>query len=312
MKPTEWIKYLTETEKFEQLDTGKFSQSCMIYAKGTYGIFLIDGRYTVKVKQYFYNDNEILIGLYVDRFASHIPNLLHVIDVFVGDNPITYPLFNTKLTDYRCKDLDSKTVFKNTFGTEYGKYSYYFTDACFYNLNYYLGKNKGTFTYDAFVDFVFGILVGLQTLHHLGILHNDFKAPNILLCESSIKTEYIQYVYQKSENQTPITWTLSYKNMDNRDIKVMDYGDAKVINDVANHCTSFTFEITFALVAVFELMWRFVLDKDEIKEQLYQDLIRRCKTCTTTLLDIMVNAEIFLPIQNINTQSSTHIVNLLH
>jgi len=160
MEPTVWLKKIAKEYKLKKFPFDDYKQSCLIYSKGDYGIFLLernDGeRFTVKVKNNLYLDYESEISLYIKYFASHIPNLLHVENIYSGENPFSKNLFKTpKKLDITCKDVkEPEKIFIEKF------YSYYLTKACYFNLGYYFGpKNKGELTYNAFVGFSFQLLL---------------------------------------------------------------------------------------------------------------------------------------------------------
>ena len=314
MKPTQWIeKFQDDLRKMNSpFMAGNFKESCLIHSKGGYGIFLLEDyngkRYTVKVT-YFGDNLEIPVGLYVKQFASSIPNLLHVEGVYKGGNPLGYPLFTKNvLNDTGCKKEDLVSIFTERQRTD--KYFYYLTKACSYNLGYYFGTMKGTLTFNAFVGFSFSLLVGLQTLHRLGVWHRDLGTRNVLMCKSDIANKYsnIRYTYNDGTNNK--TWTLSYKDLENRDMKLIDYGEASVMDDITDHCLKFKNEVSVSLVLLLDTMWRRVIDKTDEREKQYADLKSRLKACTTTILDPMLNSEIYDSISNISS-NNTYDVELL-
>lgn len=291
MKPTDLVLELSK-EKLKSFPSTSFSKSCLRYTKKLYGIFLLEDyigkKYNVKVFEK-HSNQEIPISLYIKKFASHIPNLLHPLNVYSGENPMYYNLFREdRLENPVCVDKNIRDIF-----TYNGDYSYYLTDNCSYNLNYYLGKGKGILTYDTFVGWVFSLLVAIQTLHRLGIWHHDIKLANILVCDSEISKNYsnITYIYDDGVNSR--SWTLNYKDLKNIDLKIIDYGDSRVVDDITNSCEDFSNEISIALVAVLDIMWKKVIDKDQEKEEKYFDLKNKLKNCSTTIIEPMFNSKIF-------------------
>jgi serine/threonine protein kinase len=300
LKPTEWLQKLNKTS-LSYFPYDKFEKSCLIYSKSNYGIFLLEDkngkRYTVKVKAYTYLvPPEENTALYVKHFASHIPNLLHVEDIYMGATPAYADLFKKpQRIDPTCKDGNLYTLFGHS-----GKFLYYLTKACYYNLGYFFGpKIKGELTYEAFVGFSFQLVVGLQTLHRLGVWHGDIKPANILVCNSEIaqKNRYIKYTYNDK-----ISWTLSYDVLENRDFKIIDYGESKVLNDITEGCKSFKYEVNVAFYNIITLMWKKVINKQNIN--LYEDFIFRLKNCETDINDIMLEAPIFEKLKNLDVKNS--------
>lgn len=305
MKPTQWLEEIKQYKRDNITDfpLDRFTKSCLIYSKRFYGIFLLEdvnGDYfTVKVKIPDSGeniDNEYAIGLYLKQFAYHIPNLLYPDDIYSGENPVYYELFSRKkLTGSFCKNENITEIFS----TKYFNYHYYLTKACDYNLGYYLGKFGGKYSYEAFVGFTFQLLVGLQTLHRLGIYHGDIKPANILICSSEIaKTNrIITYKYGNIKK-----WNISYDVLGNKDIKIIDYGNSIVVNDMGETFEAFEKEISIALVGIIKLMWTKVTNK--IKQDNYEDLIVRLQNVrlqNSDVLDVMLNVPIFADMENGNT-----------
>ncbi len=310
MKPTELIKNINESiiskkYKFKTFPYKNFKKSCLIYKKGEYGIFYVidnDGNsFVIKViNDYFINEVELPISIYIKTYASHIPNLLHFEDVYVDVNPINIPLFsnkNNKLTIPICKNNNIRDVFVDIDGT----YAYYMTKACSYNLGYYLGKHGGSLSYDTFVFFTFQLLVALQTLHRLGIWHKDIKTSNILICNINKTYDNIKYKYNNK------SWTLPYKDSDYRIIKLLDYGESVIVDDIITPCSDFKYEVNVSLYNVIRTMWNKVLHEKNIN--MYNNLMKQIKECDTSILDIMLNAEIFN--SYINDGNNSEVVNLL-
>lgn len=289
LKPNEWLKKIETEFLLKSFPYSDYSKSCLIYSKGNYGIFLLEDknkeRFTVKVKIGEYLYFEETIALYIKYFASHIPNLLHVENIYKGPNPSTMKLFyKPEKIDDNCKDINLHKIFSH--GREF---LYYLTKACNYNLGYYFGpKSGGSLTYNAFVGFSFQLSVALQTLHRLGVWHRDIKPANILVCKSEISknNKYIRYNYKNIKS-----WTLSYDILEDRDFKIIDYGESQVLNEVENPCTTFSYEVSVSFYNIITLMWKKVTDKKN--EDLYEDFINRLKNCTTNINDIMFEAPIF-------------------
>lgn len=319
MKPSEWLQKILDETKFKEFPVQQFSKSCLLYFKRDYAIFLMESIenkfYTVKIQASYgrmiaraYNNKELAIGLYIKKFASHIPNILHVKEIFLGNNPNSYPLFTREVLKIpNCKKGDIREIYPSIGEKE--EFSYYVMEACNYNLNYYLGLGKGVLSYEAFLGFSFGLLVGLQTLHRLGIIHRDIKAPNILLCNSTISKEYenIKYIYNGNLTKT---WTIPYLVLNNVDIKIIDFGESEIIDkDIINECKLFKNEISVALVQVFKLMWSKVVNKNERMEVNYLFLIDALQNCSSSLIEIM-----FLPVFDIfsnELSTKSYTVNLL-
>ena len=308
MKPSEWVEKFRRMVSFSKFPRERFSKSCLIYSKGLYGIFLVEDRegkrYTVKVSSFAYGIKmpyEVSVGLYLKKFASNIPNLLHLEDIFIGENPESYSLFSKpKLEDSFCRDKELFSIFKEKI------YIYILTKACYYNLGYYLGKHKGTLSYYAFVGFSFQLLVGLQTLHRLGIWHRDVKAANVLVCDSEIAKTYSNIVYKYGNEGK---WVLSYPKLGNRDLKWIDFGESGVYDEIDFPCKTFEYEVNVASVNIINLMWKKVEDK--LFPELYEDFVKRLQTCSTSLVDVLFNSPIFNVLKEKEEIGSSFQVDLL-
>ena len=265
-----------------QFPTELFSKSCLIYKKGTYGIFYLEGKdgkyYTVKVTL---DTNEVNINKYIKENAGNNPNLLIVKGIYYDKSPIYLSLFsdkNNKLVNPVCKNLEVEKIFsKNT----YLKHVFYLTEACLYNLGFYLGTYGGRLSYQEFVNYTFEMFSALQTLHSLNIWHRDIKPANFLICEDK-DINSVKYIFAER------SWKVN--NIDNKFIKLIDFGDA-IIQEVTNPCIEYQYEVNVALLNVIRLMW--IKINDEKNNIEYEDLIERVKNCQTSLLDIMLNAKIF-------------------
>jgi len=260
-----------------------FEKSCLIYKKGSYGIFYLTGKdgnfYTVKVTT---DPNEIKINEYIKRNTDN-PNILIVKGIYTDTSPIYNPLFSNKynkLENPICKDLKVEEIFSRNLSYNY---FYYLTEACLYNLGYYLGAFSGSLTYQEFVNYTFEILSSLQTLHSLNIWHRDIKAANFLICQDK-DFNSVKYILDDK------SWKIS--NINNRYIKLIDFGESVIVENVTNPCKDFQYEVNVALKNVIQLMWRKVEDKSEHEDE-YNDLIDRMKNCETSLSDIILNVKIF-------------------
>ena len=291
MKAFDKAKMIERSIELGEFSPDEFDKSCLIYNKSTYGIFLVTGKdgenYTIKVSvgNGSMLSMEILIAFYIKDELGDMPNLLVPEDVYIGYNPIYYPLFTSssnRLNLPQCKVLTLNNIF---LGKDM-EYNYYVTKACLYNLGYYLGTHKGLLSYKAFVAFSFQILMALQSLHKIGIWHRDVKTQNILVCNSDLARQGysgISYVINDS------VWTINYKDTNGRDLKVIDYGESMIMNDFENPCLSFSYEVTVAVVNIFTVMWSKVFDKGLY----FENLISRLRNCKTSILDIISAAPIY-------------------
>ena len=283
MKPSQYIKNLFRQE-LNPFPVQNYTTSCLIYKKRFYGIFYVTGKdnimYTVKVNigDVFANSYETAINLYLKRFASHIPNLLIVEDIYLGDTPLDYSVFTQKdkLDSTFCKSADLEEIFQRQ---KHLKYVYTVSETCLYNLGYYLGSHGGRLDYSTFVAYTFELFVALQTLHRLGVWHRDLKPANVLVCQKDIS---VAYVYED------MVWTTSYKN---GYLKLIDFGESQVVDDVSAPCQAFQYEVNVGLVNIIKIMWNKTEgDKDII---MYEDLVLRMQNCQTSVLDLMLNSPIF-------------------
>jgi serine/threonine protein kinase len=273
----------------------EYVSSCLIYNKGNYGIFMIQNRkgelYTVKVSLYTIKNDEINISLYIKQNASHIPNILHVENIYRGSNPLDYPLFRySSLENGLCKNKPLEDIFIHN------RYYYYLTKSCMGNLSYYTGTLKQKITYQQFVGYSFQVLVGLQTLHSLNIWHSDIKPANFLICNSDISPYFNNIIYKTQPNieEFNYSWAFSYQDLQNKDIKLIDYGEAIYLENNKIPCDKYGYEVKVALVNVIDILWKSIIgDKDEDKVNKFNDFRNNLKTCTTDLLDVMINSFIF-------------------
>ncbi len=291
MKISDKTENIRNSFKLSEFSPTKFDKSCLIYNKSTYGIFLVTGKdgenYTIKVSMGngLRLSDEILIAFYIKDELGDMPNLLVPENVYLGKNPINYPLFTSpsnRLNLSQCKPV----TLTNIFLTRDFEYNYYVTKACLYNLGYYLGTHKGLLSYKAFVAFSFQVLTALQSLHKIGIWHRDVKTQNILVCDSDIaKRGYsgITYVIDG------MSWTIKYKDTDGRDFKVIDYGESIIMNEFENPCLKFSYEVTVAVVNIFNAMWAKVFDKGLY----FEELISSLRDCKTSIVDVITGAPIY-------------------
>jgi len=289
----------------------EFISSCLIYTKGHYGIFMIQNKkeemYTVKVSMYSIKDPEINISLYIKQYAGHIPNILHFEHIYVGGSPLDYRLFlHSTLDSNTC--LNTVPNLRDIF--IHNKYFYYMTKACIGNLSYYTGKLKQKITYQQFVGYTFQVLVGLQSLHKLNIWHKDIKAANFLICNSDIFPYYPNIIYTKEEGSYQTSWKFSYENLDYKDIKIIDFGEAVILENNNIPCVTYQFEVNVAIINVIKVLWNAVSGyKDEYK---YNDLIHNLRNCNTDLLDVMISSVIFQDnISETYNEPNDYIVKLL-
>ena len=135
----------------------KFDKSCLIYTKGSYGIFLLseigntEKYFVVKIKLFGFGntgifDKEENTALYIKENYNNMPNILVPEEIYIDLSPINYSLFtdkNKRLKLPGCKEATLAEIF-----TDSGSYySYYLTKAGLYNLGYYLGTYKGRLSY---------------------------------------------------------------------------------------------------------------------------------------------------------------------
>ena len=305
-KPSEWISNFNSNMQYRPLfPVNNFSKSCLIYSKGGYGIFLLttptNDKYVVKVSRSF-DEGEGPISLYIKHFASHIPNILHIIDIYIDNNPISIPLFNNvELDEPMCRVRDIDRIFVE----RYLNYMYFLTKACDANLAAYLGRLKNTLTYEQFVGYSFQVLVGLQTLHRLGVWHRDIKPANYLICNSENKDKNILYNYNNQRY-----WSFSHNMLKGKGLKLIDFGEARVRDNVDNSCLEFKNEVQVSSAEIIKLMWKYVIDKRN--EDLYNELIGNLNNCNTNLVTVMFSSSIFDPyVVSDYNPTNTHKVDLL-
>jgi len=143
-------------------------------------------------------------------------------------------------------------------------------------------------------------------LHRLGVWHRDIKPANILVCNSEIakKNRYIRYNYNNEK-----FWTLSYNNLENRDFKLLDYGESKVVNNNTNPCKTFEYEVNNSFYNIIELMWQNVKDKQN--ENLYGEFMKSIKNCKTSVNDILLESKIFEELTQKYNKEKAYEVDLL-
>lgn len=277
----------------------KFDKSCLIYSKGSYDIFLLneiggtETYYVVKIKMFGFGssgdfDKEENIALYIKQKYKNMPNILVPEDIYIDKTPINYSLFtdkNKRLNLPQCKEAKLSQIFTYT---DY--YSYYLTKAGLYNLGYYLGTYKGHLSYNAFVGFSFQILAALLTLHNIGVWHGDIKPQNILVANREIFSPNISYKYRDK------VWTIKYSDLSNRDMKLIDYGESKIIEGIENTCEVFKYEVNVGIVNVLQTMWS-KTDEKESHLQEYEELIQLLKNCKTKIINVISDAEIYKPLE---------------
>lgn len=279
--------------------------SCLIYSKGNYGIFLLKdwtGKFAVVKVIYFYDNMvESSLGLYIKDKAGNVPNLLHPEQIYKGDNPKRYRVFqNLNLQNNVCKkDADIKKIF-----IQDDLYAYYVTQLCAFNLQAYLGREKKKLTYYQFVAFTFELLIALQTLYKIGVFHRDVKAANVLICDTDLEDTSVVYQTDKGLRRV-----IDYEKSEYKYIKLADFGES-ILQDSITPCMDFNNEIKIALVGTIDYMWRNTLNQEN--PELYQLLVENLKGCQTDLYDIIERSNIFdiLVGQNKNNENAK-IVNLL-
>jgi serine/threonine protein kinase len=277
----------------------KFDKSCLIYTKGSYGIFLLsesddtEKYFVVKIKMFGVGnigifDKEENTALYIKENYKNMPNILVPEDIYIDQSPINYSLFtdkNKRLKLPECKDATLAKIF-----TDIGYYSYYLTKAGLYNLGYYLGTYKGRLSYRAFVGFSFQLLAALLTLHDLGVWHGDIKPQNILVANKEITSPSISYKFGDK------VWTIQYSDLSDRDLKIIDYGNSEIMKDVENTCDTFKYEVSIAVVSVIQTMWNKTDDKESHLQE-YEQLIQLLKNCKTKIIDVISSSEIYKPLE---------------
>ena len=311
---------LMSGEIYDEFPANKFTKSCLIYTKNTYGIFLLEDKdgnhHVVKVNSNVDASAENSLGLYIKKNIGNIPNILTPEGIYTGYNPQSYSVFSDKNKRLNIKECQDYKELSKIF-TEYRLgYSYYLTKACDYNLSYFFGiKNKGVITLAQFIGYSFQIIVGLYTLHKIGIWHKDFKPQNILICKKEVYENNITYISNSKEEKkeekkegNKMNWTLDYAELNNKDMKIIDFGESTIYKDVIFPCDTFKYEVNRALVTVIELMWSKTVNK--VNRLLdYEDLIIRLKECKTSLIDVMNEASIFNVLRY--TVNDAYNVNLL-
>ena len=101
--PTYWLNKLYKEWDKKRFPVDEYINSCPIYSKRKYAIFLLtradNNKDIVKIIDIISSGYvpEIAIPLYLKHFASGIPNILLPIDIYLDMNPLNYKLFtNTR------------------------------------------------------------------------------------------------------------------------------------------------------------------------------------------------------------------------
>ncbi len=184
---------------------------------------------------------------------------------------------------------------------------YYLTEACGADMGRYLGTGgRGlgyTLDYNQFVGYTFQLLVGLQSIHRLGLHHNDVKPANVIVCGDTTDFDNILYNYNGERY-----WCFSYGEvLRGNNIKVFDFGDVKIPRDMTQPCL--VTKDSVALVPIVKIMWNSTVGEKD--QGLFNQLIQNLQACETNLLDVMLESAIFNPFTVGCSPGQTHVVNLL-
>lgn len=269
-------KQILNLEKFPEEN---YLQSCLIYSKSSYGLFLLKNKngdyYVVKVSDIKDYSRESAIGLFIKNRINDFPNLLVPEEIYQGLNPNAYSLFvHSVFFDDACKKENIREIFTSN------KYIYYITKACSFNLQKYIFLGN-KLSYYQFAGFTFQLILALQILYEIGVKHNDVKQANILVCD----THSSERIYQLGN----ITWFVNNELMEYKEIKLADFGESNV-QLLKYSCLNVRNEIKIALINVINYMWKNT--ETEIQYE-YEELLENLKNCQTNLYDVIKESQLF-------------------